>query len=217
LTETAQALNSQGHKIFATACDIRNAGDVDKAITEIVKKLGGVDIVVNNSGASGMNPLDTPDDSKWFDIINTNLTGMYLVTKRALREMKNSSGGRVINISSVLGKFGVPGYTAYCTSKHGVIGFTRALAQELAPRGITVNAICPGWVDTAMAAEGIQEISSHLGVAPDDFKKDALSRVPLGRFLDPEEVADLALYIASDAAKSMTGQSLNICGGATTA
>ena len=123
LTETAQALNSQGHKVFATACDIRNAGDVDKAITEIVKKLGGVDIVVNNSGASGMNPLDTPDDSKWFDIINTNLTGMYLVTKRALREMKNGSGGRVINISSVLGKFGVPGYTAYCTSKHGVIGF----------------------------------------------------------------------------------------------
>jgi len=217
LKETAAALGQQGHNVLAVPCDIRNAGHVDKAITDIVSKFGGVDILVNNSGASGMNPLDRADDSKWMDIINTNLTGMYLVTKRVLRSMKDQDGGRVINISSVLGKFGVPGYTAYCTSKHGVIGFTRALAQELAPRKITVNAICPGWVDTGMAAEGITEISSHIGVSPEDFKKDALTRVPLGRFLDPQEVADLAVYIASDAAKSMTGQALNICGGATTA
>ncbi|HZS43852.1 MAG TPA: SDR family NAD(P)-dependent oxidoreductase [Blastocatellia bacterium] len=217
LTETAQSLGLKGYKILPLTCDIRDAGEVDKTISEIVKKLGGIDILVNNSGASGMNPLDNPDDTRWVDIINTNLTGMYLVTKRALREMKDHNGGRVINISSVLGKFGVPGYTAYCTSKHGVIGFTRALAQELAPRGITANAICPGWVDTEMATEGIMEISSHIGVSPEDFKKDALSRVPLGRFLDPEEVADLALYISSDAAKSMTGQALNLCGGATTA
>ena len=216
LTEVAQGLNKQGLKALPIACDIRNSEEVNKAVTEIVEKFGDIDILVNNSGASGMNPLDSPDDSRWFDIINTNLTGMYLMTKRVVREMRKP-GGRVINISSVLGKFGVPGYTAYCASKHGVIGFTRALAQELAPRAITVNAICPGWVDTEMATEGIMEISSHIGVSPEDFKKDALTRVPLGRFLDPVEVADLALYIASDSAKSMTGQSLNICGGATTA
>jgi len=215
LKDTVASLNQRGAKGLAVPCDIRNAGEVDKAISKIVDEFGKIDILVNNSGASGMNPMDRADDSKWMDIINTNLTGMYLVTKRVLRSMTDDS--RVINISSVLGKFGVPGYTAYCTSKHGVIGFTRALAQELAPRRITVNAICPGWVDTEMAAEGIMEISSHIGVAPDDFKKDALTRVPLGRFLDPEEVAGLAVYIASDAAKSMTGQALNICGGATTA
>jgi ketoreductase len=215
LKETAASLSQQGLSVLAVPCDIRDAGNVDKAVSDVIDKFGRVDILVNNSGASGMNPLDRADDSKWMDIINTNLTGMYLVTKRALRSM--ADGGRVINISSVLGKFGVPGYTAYCTSKHGVIGFTRALAQELAPRKITVNAICPGWVDTEMASEGIMEISSHIGVSPEDFKKDALTRVPLGRFLDPEEVSGLAVYIASDAAKSMTGQALNICGGATTA
>lgn len=215
LKDTAATLSQHGNNVMAVPCDIRTAGNVDKAISDVVDKFGKIDVLVNNSGASGMNPLDRPDDSKWIDIINTNLTGMYLVTKRVLRSMNDE--GRVINISSVLGKFGVPGYTAYCTSKHGVIGFTRALAQELAPRKITVNAICPGWVDTEMATEGIMEISSHIGVSPEDFKKDALTRVPLGRFLDPEEVANLALYIASDAAKSMTGQALNICGGATTA
>jgi ketoreductase len=215
LKETVASVNQRGGKGMAVACDIRNAGEVDKAISDMVDKFGKIDILVNNSGASGMNPMDRADNSKWMDIINTNLTGMYLVTKRVLRSMPDD--GRVINISSVLGKFGVPGYTAYCTSKHGVIGFTRALAQELAPRKITVNAICPGWVDTEMAAEGITEISSHINVSPEDFKKDALTRVPLGRFLDPEEVAGLAVYIASDAAKSMTGQALNICGGATTA
>jgi ketoreductase len=215
LKETVASLNRTGHNAVAVECDIRNSGNVDLAIGSIVDKFGTVDILVNNSGASGMNPLDRSDDAKWMEVIETNLTGMYLVTKRALRSMNDA--GRVINISSVLGKFGVPGYTAYCTSKHGVIGFTRALAQELAHRKITVNALCPGWVDTEMATEGIMEISSHIGVSPEDFKKDALTRVPLGRFLDPQEVADLAVYIASDAAKSMTGQALNICGGATTA
>ena len=217
LTKTAQELNGQGHTVLSFCCDIGKAGDVDKTISDIVGKFGRIDILVNNSGASGMNPLDNPDDSKWIEIINTNLTGMYLMTKRAIHEMKDPNGGRVINISSVLGKFGVPGYTAYCTSKHGVIGFTRSLAQELAPCAITVNAICPGWVDTEMAAQGITEISTHIGVSPEEFKKDALTRVPLGRFLDPTEVADLALYVASDSARSMTGQALNICGGATTA
>ena len=99
-------------------------------------------------------------------------------------------GGRIINISSVLGRFGVPGYTAYCASKHAVIGFTRALALELAGRGITVNAICPGWVDTDMAAQGMQLGANAMGITFDAFKQQAMERVPIGRMIQPEEVAE---------------------------
>ncbi|HET9482190.1 MAG TPA: SDR family oxidoreductase, partial [Candidatus Polarisedimenticolia bacterium] len=175
------------------------------------------DVLVNNAGASGQNPIDAsgPEaDQKWLDLIATNLTGLYYMTRACLPHIPD--GGRVINIASVLGKFGVPGYTAYCASKHGVIGFTRALAGELAPRGITVNAICPGWVDTAMAETGVRESATRLGVTTVEFKQAANQRVPLGRFLRPDEVAPLALYLASPAAAAMTGQAVNIEGGATT-
>ena len=124
------------------------------------------------------------DDSKWYDIVDTNLHGMYLVTKAVLRHMPDQAGGRVINISSVLGKFGVPGYTAYCTTKHGMIGFTRALALEVVSRGITVNTICPGWVDTEMAALGINETAAAQGITPEQFKAQAIAAVPIRRFLD---------------------------------
>jgi ketoreductase len=156
-------------------------------------------------------------DGKWYDIIETNLHGLYLVTKAVLRTMPDHAGGRVINISSVLGRFGVPGYTAYCTSKHGMIGFTRALALEVVQRGITVNTICPGWVDTEMATLGINETAAHLGITPEEFRAQATAAVPIRRFLEADEIADFVLYIASDAARGITGQAMNICGGQTMA
>ena len=140
---------------------------------------------------------------------------MYLVTKAVLKHMPDHSGGRVINISSVLGKFGVPGYTAYCATKHGMIGFTRALALEVVSRGITVNAICPGWVDTEMATLGINETAALQGITPEQFKAQAVANVPIRRFLEADEVAGLVCYIASDAARGITGQAMNICGGQT--
>src|SRR4029077_6525555 len=182
---TARELQIRGLAVLALRLDVTKKSDIERGIEALLSQWGPPHILVNNAGISGLSMIDDPDDGQWFDIVNTNRNGLYLITKAVLRHMPTQAGGRVINISSVLGKFGVPGYTAYCTSKHGVIGFTRSLAQELAPRKITVNAICPGWVDTEMAAEGIMEISSHIGVPPDDFKKDALTRVPLGRFLDP--------------------------------
>ena len=159
--------------------------------------------------------IDDPDDGQWFDIVNTNLNGLYLITKAVLRHMPNQAGGRVINISSVLGKFGVPGYTAYCTTKHGMIGFTRALALEVVSRGITVNTVCPGWVDTEMAALGIKETAALQGITPAEFKAQAIEAVPIRRFLEADEVAELVCYIASDAASGITGQAINICGGQT--
>jgi ketoreductase len=195
--------------------DIRDVESVNAGVKRIVERFGKIDVVVNNAGISGVTPIDAPETDPWLDIIQTNIVGSYHVTRAAVSHMPE--GGRVINISSVLGKFGVPGYTAYCTAKTGVIGFTRALALELAPRKITVNALCPGWVATEMAWSGMRDIAAGIGITTEEFKKQAMSRVPLGEMVEPEEVAELALFLASDAGKNITAQAISICGGSTQA
>ncbi len=211
----AAELTRLGLSALALPMDVRNKADVQRAVAAVVSKWGAIHILVNNAGISGLSPIDDERDDKWHDIMDTNLNGMYLMTKEVLQRMPDNAGGRIINISSVLGKFGVPGYTAYCTTKHGVIGFTRALALEVVQRGITVNTICPGWVDTEMAALGINESAAQQGITPEQFKAQAVAAVPIQRFLDPDEIAELVTYIASDAARGITGQALNICGGQT--
>jgi ketoreductase len=201
--------------VLALEMDVSKKDDVRRGVAEVTQQWGAIHILVNNAGKSGLSLIDDRDDSKWYDILDTNLNGMYLATKEVLQHIPPGSGGRIINISSVLGKFGVPGYTAYCTSKHGMIGFTRALALEVVNRGITVNAVCPGWVDTAMATQGINETAAVLGVTPEEFKAEAIAGVPIKRFLEAEEVAELVCYLASEHAKGITGQAINICGGQT--
>lgn len=212
---TAAELTARGLMVMPMQLDARKKVEVERAVGEVTNRWGGIHILVNNAGISGLSMINDPDDSKWYDIVDTNLNGMYLVTKEVLKRMPDHAGGRVINISSVLGKFGVPGYTAYCTTKHGMIGFTRALALEVVGRGITVNTICPGWVDTEMAALGINETAALQGITPEQFKAQAVAAVPIKRFLEAEEVAELVCFIASDAARGITGQAMNICGGQT--
>ena len=204
-----------GLSVLAVPMDLRKKEEIQRAVAEVADKWGAVHILVNNAGISWLSRIDDPDDGKWFDILDTNLSGMYLVTKEVLQHIKDHSGGRIINISSVLGKIGVPGYSAYCTTKHGTIGFTRALALELVERGITVNTVCPGWVDTEMARQGIDEAAARQGITPEQFKEQAVAGVPIKRFLEPDEVAELVCYLASDLAKGITGQAINICGGQT--
>ncbi|MEE9550214.1 MAG: SDR family NAD(P)-dependent oxidoreductase [Candidatus Binatia bacterium] len=215
LEEAKGSLQGLGHSILAIQADVRKKEDVQRAVGNVYDTWGAIDILVNNAGLSGLNLIDDQEDTRWYDILETNLTGVYLITKETLRVMKDNHGGRVINISSVLGKFGVSGYTGYCASKHGVIGFTKALALEVTNRGITVNAICPGWVDTEMARSGMSDSAAYQGVTVEEFKKHALAAVPIKRFLEPEEVAQLVLYLASDKASGITGQAINICGGQT--
>jgi len=200
---------------LAVTMDVRDQKSVDSGIRRIVDRFGKIDIVVNNAGIAGVTPVDAAATAPWVDIIQTNLIGTYYVTRAAAPHVPN--GGRVIMISSVLGKFGVPGYTAYCAAKTGLIGFTRSLALELAPRKITVNALCPGWTDTEMARAGMREIASSAGISVEEFKKQAMSQVPLGEMVEPEEVANLVAFLCAPTGDKVTGQAISICGGSTQA
>ena len=215
LEAVAEELRAEGHSVLPVSLDVKDRGGIRDCVDRIRQQWQRVHILVNNAGVSGMTPMDDGDDGLWHDIVDTNLTGVYVLTKEVLGIMSGDGDGRIINMSSVLGKFGVPGYAAYCASKHGLIGFTRALALELVSRGITVNALCPGWVDTEMSRAGIEQIAAQQGTDPDSFKQQALAMVPIRRFLDPEEIARFAVYLASDKASGITGQALNICGGQT--
>ena len=212
-----ERFSEKGLSVWTQVADVTRPNEVDSVCGEIVKRFGKVDILVNNAGVSGPAPLAEMEDAHWRKIIETNLTGPFYCSRAALRKIQDHAQGRIINISSVLGKFGVAGYTAYCATKHGIIGFTRALALEVAERGITVNAICPGWVDTAMAQEGIEAAARAMGITPEAFRKTAVDAIPLKRFSEPREVGALAVYLASEAASNMTGQAINLSGGATTA
>jgi ketoreductase len=202
----AAGMRAAGQEALAVACDVTDRASVALAIGAAVERWARIDILVNNAGLGGRTPLDDPDDARWDAILATNLTAVFRVIREAARHL--SEGGRVINLSSVLGRFGVPGYAAYAASKHGVIGLTRSLALELAPRQITVNAICPGWVETEMAREGFRGLGSE-----EQGRQAAARMAPLNRVLHPDEIAGLVAYLASDDARSITGQAIVADGG----
>jgi NAD(P)-dependent dehydrogenase (short-subunit alcohol dehydrogenase family) len=213
LESTAIDLESLGGSAVVVAMDVTDADAVAAGIRTVADAAGHVDVLVNNAGVGGGEPIAGSDVARWKRTIDTNLTGMFLVTRAVVPLMRE--GGRILNMTSVLGRFGVPGYTAYCASKHGVIGFTRALALELAPQQITVNALCPGWVDTEMAEVGMRQGAAATGQTFEQFRDQALAAVPIQRIIQPEEVAALARFLASPAASAITGQTYNICGGQT--
>ena len=213
LDSTVRDLERLGGKALAIEMDVTSEASVADGMRELGRTAAHLDVLVNNAGVGGGEPVAGSNIARWRNTIDTNLTGMYLVTREAIALMRE--GGRIVNISSVLGRFGVPGYTAYCASKHGTIGFTRALALELAPRGITVNALCPGWVDTEMAAQGMQQGAAATGQTFERFRERALGAVPIKRIIQPEEVAELVRFVASPGAAAITGQTYNICGGQT--
>ncbi len=181
------------------ACDVADA----RAVNAIFHALDRVDALINCAGTAGANRLDG-DDVLWHAIIGSNLHGTYHCCKAALPLLPDATG-RIVNIASVLGLRGVPDQTAYCAAKHGVVGFTRALALAVAPRGITVNALCPGWVDTAMAEQRYAE----LGITP----RQAAIGVPTGRVASAAEVADAVIWLLRPESRGITGHALPIDGG----
>ena len=189
------------------ACQVQNASQVKALIQQAASRFGKIDILVNNAGLAGGNSLDPSDsDDLWHQIIDVNLNGVYYFCKYAAPHIADHTG-RIINIASVLALKGVPDQTAYCAAKHGVVGFTKAFALHLAPRKITVNAVCPGWVRTDMAHGRMKE----LGLTEQALQ----TSVPLGRMIEPSEIADFVYQLsASPASQMITGQALTIDGGA---
>jgi NAD(P)-dependent dehydrogenase (short-subunit alcohol dehydrogenase family) len=181
------------------ACDVADAA----AVGAVFAELDRVDALVNCAGIAGANRLDG-DDALWHAIVGSNLHGTYHCCKAALALLPDATG-RIVNIASVLGLRGVADQTAYCAAKHAVVGFTRALALAVAPRGITVNALCPGWVDTEMAARRYAE----MGITAEQ----AAAGVPTGRIVSGEEVADATMWLLRPESRSITGHALPIDGG----
>ena len=202
-----KALGGSGH---ALSCDIQNQHAVDQAFDEIASTLGPIDYMVANAGIGGANE---PGPADRFDtIIQTNVSGTYYTVRAAQRHLRSDSDCRMVLVSSCLARFGVPGYTAYCASKAALLGLTRALSLELAPQ-ILVNAICPGWVDTQMARDGIHGMAQAMGLSYEDAHAQAMSLVPMGRMSKPEEIAGLVAWLCSKDSMGMTGQALDMNGG----
>lgn len=182
------------------------------AVDAFFEDIGAIDVLVAAAGVCEQARLDDEEsDTVWTRAININVHGVYNCVKAAARTMVD--GGSIVTVSSGLGKNARAGYEAYTASKHAVLGLTRCVALELAPRKIRVNAVCPGWVDTKMSRADAQESARRADVSEAEFRAQAIAGIPLGRMVAPEDVAELIAFLCSDAASIITGQSYNIAGG----
>ncbi|WP_409493529.1 SDR family NAD(P)-dependent oxidoreductase [Amycolatopsis sp. cmx-11-12] len=212
---TVKQLRASGFEVDGTACDVRSADNVRGYVTAAVDRYGPVDILVNNAGRSGGGVTAEIEDELWFDVIDTNLNSVFRMTREVLTTggMLTKDRGRVVNIASTAGKQGVVLGAPYSASKHGVVGFTKALGKELATTGITVNSVCPGYVETPMAQRVRQGYAAAWGATEEEILERFQEKIPLGRYSTPAEVAGLVGYLVSGTAGSITAQAINVCGG----
>ncbi len=207
LAATAEAVRQAGGRADSFVADVTDRAGLAK----IARDLGPLDGLIAAAGISGMTPVDGEGDAFFDEILATDLTGPWNTVRACLPRL--GSGGRIVLVASVLGRFGVPGYGAYCAAKHGLIGLAKALALELIDRGIVVNAVAPGWVDTAMAQTGISQIAAATGQSEAQFRAQAEAAVPVKRFFQPEEIAHGIAWLLDPANTMQVGQCLNLDGG----
>lgn len=208
-------LRGRGLEVAGARADVRDADDVRSVVRAANERYGAVQVLVNNAGRGGGGVTAELPDELWDDVIATNLTSVFRVTREVLSQggMLASGWGRVISIASTGGKQGVTLAAPYSASKHGVIGFTKALGLELATAGVTVNAVCPGYVETPMAERVRSGYAQHWGTTEEDVLTRFRAKIPLGRYSTPQEVAGMVGYLTTDTAASITAQAINVCGG----
>jgi len=200
--KTAGEIRALGRKAWAFAADVADANAVNAAAEKILAEAGRVDILVNNAGVTRDGLLMRMSEEDWDTVLNTNLKGAFLFTRAFTRAFVKQRAGRIINVASVIGLIGNAGQCNYAASKAALIGFTKSVARELASRGITVNALAPGFIETDMTAVLSQEL-----------RAEVLKKIPLNNFGQPEDIANATLFLASPAARYITGQVLTVDGG----
>jgi len=210
----AREIRALGRKAAALPADVGDRLQVDASVETAGQSLGPVQILVNNAGMAVSAKLGDIDDPLWDRHLRVNLTGAFYASRAALPGMLAAGWGRIVNVASVAGRQGYPYVAAYVASKHGLLGLTRALALEVVQTGITVNAICPGYVATDLTWESARRIQAKTGRSYDEAVQSLAAFSPQRRLIEPEEVAAIAVYLASEEARGVTGQAWNVDGGA---
>lgn len=212
--DVVQALAAeQPERLHAVSADVSDAAQVAAAIASARDRFGPLAILINNAGQAGSAPFLKTDAQLWQQMLAVNLTGTFLCTQATLPDMLAEGWGRVVNVASTAGLTGYAYVSAYCAAKHGVIGLTRALALEVAKKGVTVNAVCPGYTETDILRESIANVMAKTGRSLDAARAEFAAGNPQGRIVQPEEVADTVRWLCGEAASAITGQSIAVCGG----
>jgi len=202
LEQATAELRALGRRAEGIVVDVTDGTQVDDGMAKVLDKLGRVDILINNAGVTKDGLVIRMDDAQWDRVLNINLRGTFLCTRVAARQMLKQRRGRIVSIASIVGLIGNPGQANYAASKAGIIGFTKAVAKELAGRGITCNAIAPGFIQTEMT-----------DALPEQARQRLMDAIPMGALGEPKDVAEAALFLVSDAARYITGHVLVVDGG----
>lgn len=212
--ETVSGILDAGGSANASEGDVCNPEHIRRTVAETMADRAQIDILVNNAGLQHVAPLDEYPLEKWNQLLAVLLTGPFLFTQAVLPAMRAHKWGRIINIASINGKRGDPGKAAYCSAKHGLIGFTRTAALETAADGITVNAVCPGLVMTPLIEGQIADLARVHHMDPAEvLQRQVMATIPTGRAVEASEIASFVRYLSSDEAASITGQAINVSGG----
>jgi NAD(P)-dependent dehydrogenase (short-subunit alcohol dehydrogenase family) len=197
----------------AVSFDVTDEAAVEEGLTTATEHFGPVDILVNNAGAADSSPFARTTSDAWHTMLEVNLTGVFLMSRAVLPGMVERGWGRIVSIASTAGLKGYAYVAAYCAAKHGVIGMTRSLALEVAPKGVTVNAVCPGYTETELLTESTANITEKTGASEDEARAQLLESNPQGRFVAPKEVAEAAAWLVGPNSDAITGQAVAVAGG----